>query len=138
MLTQLRRARFARYVVVPALLVLVSGCHKWTRIELGPQMPDRVRVSTTPTPTGAACPENHRTFEVDSPRVVADSLHHLMSHSRPIPMSNICNLEKRVVDPVAAGFSVVGALAGLAGLGIIALVIADPFGGPCTSPFGPC
>lgn len=109
MLAQLRRARFVRYVVIPALLVLVSGCHKWVDVKLGPRMPDRVRVTTSAARTDSTCPDRNR-FEVHAPRVEPDGLHHRASHYRPIPLSRICSVEEEVSDPVATVFTVLGVL----------------------------
>lgn len=132
MLTQLRRSRFGRFTAIPAALILMSGCHKWVDIELGPQMPERVRVSTTRVPTQGWCPEGHSRFEVDQPRVVDGRLHHLRSHGRPIPVANICRVEQRVGDGAGTVFAVIGGIAGALLIAMAIYAATDP----CLRPLG--
>ena len=121
MLRQLRGARFARCVVIPTLLVIVSGCHKWVDIELGPSLPDEVRVAATSSPTSWPCPYNptrHDRFKIQSPRLVGDSLYHALS-ADPIPISSVCSVEEQVGAPLATvglvfGLFLVGGVIGLA------------------------
>ena len=126
MLIQLRRSRFGRYAAVPALIILTSGCHKWVDIELGPRMPDRVRVSTTRVPTQGSCPEGYSRFEVDQPRLVDGHLHHLRSHNRPIPVASICKVEQQVSDAGATALAIVGGIAGLLLVGLAVYAATDP------------
>jgi hypothetical protein len=130
MLTQFRRARFVRYVVVPTLLVLVSGCQKWVDIELGPQLPDRVRV--TQGPTGVECSREAPRFEVYTPTVVGDTLtgratKETITVQPLVAVSDICGLEGRGGDTFAT-VAVTILLLGVVAVGAMAIAVcADDF-----------
>ena len=121
-MTQLRSARFVSYVVVPALLVLVSGCHKWTRIELGPQMPDRVRV----TYSDVSCVDNPKRVTLEETEVLANQLQGTKRQGTvrgdrvsavSIPRADICKVEGSAIEPVGTAML---SILGLALVGIIA------------------
>ena len=124
MFVQLKRSQLVRRVVTPAALVsTLSACSKWVPVELGPNLPEQVRVSThsVPVPTAGMCPPRHETFRVDNPRLVADRLYFDGGEVRAVRVSSICRVEQRVHDEAATVTGVLlgfGALSGLIAFGI--------------------
>ena len=127
MVTRLRRARCVRCVVIPTLLItFLSGCYKWSTIQLGPDLPDRVRVTYRSSQAGAACAERD---EFDSPVILGD----VLVSQRPaeagtvrtsIPTSNICLLEQRIADAGRSGLALLGVVAGVGLVSLIAVAAA--------------
>lgn len=132
MISSMTRPRFVRYGVTTILLVsFLAGCHRWTPIQLGPDLPDRVRVSYTSTSVIGACPEDRERVEFRSPFIVGDSLlgrTQAEPDTMAIATSNICLLEERRADPVRTALAVVTGT-----IGVLSLVFVIGFQISCAN-----
>jgi len=128
MLTRFRRSRPAHCAAFFALSVFTSGCYGWRPIELGPDLPEHVRISLSGSEDDAPC---LAPIEVRVPIVAGDSLYHSAGTQEPIPTSSICTVEERKAQPfrtVLAAIGIVGTVF-LVTAGIALHQLSEDWGG---------